>query len=91
MTHISATNEYFYAPLLVARRKISGMRDSLVASSTWRSGFKKSLETYPDFEIIRLEMALPMCDACHMGGRISTLLGRVTGEPYDRTTFEVFA
>jgi hypothetical protein len=73
----------------MTRRKLSGLRDSLVASSTWRSGFKKSLETYPDFELIRMGVALPMCDACHMGGRISTLLGRVSGQPYDRVTFEV--
>lgn len=36
-----------------------------------------------------MDMALPMCNACHMGGRVSTLIGRVGGMPYDRTTFEV--
>lgn len=73
----------------MSRREISGLRDSLVASSTWRSEFKKSLEAYPEFEVVRMEMAMPMCDACHMGGRISTLIGRVEGLPYDRSTFEV--
>ncbi|CCM02373.1 uncharacterized protein FIBRA_04468 [Fibroporia radiculosa] len=80
--------QYFIVPLSVTRRKISGMRDSLVTSSTWRPEFKKSLDTYPDFETFRLDFATPSCDACHLGGRMSTILGRLGGRPYDRDSFE---
>ncbi len=82
-------DDYFSVPLQIARRKITGMRDSLVTSSVWRPEFKKPLETYPDFETIQLDFALPSCDACHLGGRISTRLGRVSGDPYDKLTFQV--
>lgn len=84
-------DQYFAMPLQVARRKITGMRDSLVTSSVWRTDFKKSLETFPEFETVRMEFAVPNCDACHLGGRMSTLIGRVFGEPYDKVTFEVCA
>lgn len=81
--------EYLSVPLQVARRKLSGMRDSLLASSVWRSDFKKALETYPEFTLVRLNFAEPQCDACHLGGRLSTLLGRLSGKPYDEYDFEV--
>ncbi|KAG8217534.1 hypothetical protein J3R82DRAFT_5683 [Butyriboletus roseoflavus] len=80
--------EYLSVPLQTTRRKLSGMRDSLVASSTWRSDFKKVLETYPKFTLVRLKFAIPQCDACHLGGRASTLLGRLSGKPYDEYDFE---
>ncbi|KAF9815309.1 hypothetical protein IEO21_04672 [Rhodonia placenta] len=80
--------EYFSVPLAITRRKITGMRDSLVTSSVWRSAFKKSLETYPEFETVELDFAIPTCDACHLGGRMSTLLGRLSGSPYDNFTYE---
>lgn len=80
--------EYFSAPLHIARRKLTGMRDSLVASSVWRPEFKGPLEKYPNFELVSLEFAVPACDACHLGGRMSTYLGRVSGQPYDRLGFE---
>jgi hypothetical protein len=76
-------------PLQVARRKIIGMRDSLVTSSVWRTEFKKPLETFPGFDTVQMDFAVPYCDACHLGGRMSTITGRVFGEAYDRTTFEV--
>lgn len=75
-------------PLNVARRKIVGLRDSLVASSVWRPDFKKSLETYPVFTLAHLDFAVPACDACHLGGRMSTLNGRLSGTPYDCLGFE---
>ena len=65
------------------------MRDSLVTSSVWRTSFKKPLMTYPEFDTVRMDFAVPQCDACHLGGRMSTLTGRISGEPYDRLTFEV--
>ncbi|KAG9318509.1 hypothetical protein JVU11DRAFT_600 [Chiua virens] len=80
--------EYFSVPLQVTRRKLSGMRDSLVASSVWRSDFKKTLERYPAFTLVQLKFTKPGCDACHLGGRLSTLEGRLSGMPYDEYDFE---
>ncbi|KAF9454514.1 hypothetical protein P691DRAFT_716911 [Macrolepiota fuliginosa MF-IS2] len=79
--------EYFSFPLKVTRRKLSGLRDSLVASSVWRPKFKKALGKYPTFELIPLDFAVPSCDACHLGGRFSTLMGRLGGIPYDKLGF----
>jgi hypothetical protein len=81
--------EYFSVPLRVVRRKLTGLRDSLVTSSTWQPEFKKPLETYPEFDLLPLDFAVPSCDACHLGGRMSTLIGRLSGLPYDRLGFEV--
>jgi hypothetical protein len=58
------------------RRRVLGMRDSLVASSTWRAGFKAALEKYPALHVREMEFSVPNCDACHLGGRKATLLGR---------------
>ncbi|KIJ17435.1 hypothetical protein PAXINDRAFT_10268 [Paxillus involutus ATCC 200175] len=88
LKHVLKEEEYFSVPLQVTRRKLFGLRDSLVASSVWRPGFKKALETYPEFTLVRMTFAIPQCDACHLGGRLSTLLGRVSGEPYDVYDFE---
>lgn len=84
-----SSDVYLSVPLQVTRRKLSGMRDSLVTSSVWRSDFKKVLETYPKFTLVRLDFAIPECDACHLGGRLSTLLGRLSGKSYDEYDFEV--
>lgn len=65
-----------------------GLRDSLVASSVWRPKFKISLERYPNFELTQLDYAVPGCDACHFGGRKSTLVGRLGGVPYDKLGFD---
>ncbi len=70
------------------RRKLLGIRDSLVASSVWKPAFKKGLERYPEFSLIRLDFAVPTCDACHLGGRMSTLIGRLTGSQYDPSGFD---
>lgn len=66
-----------------------GLRDSLVASSVWRLEFKISLERYPKFELTQLGYAVPGCDACHLGGRKSSLVGRLGGTPYDKLGFEM--
>ncbi|KAA1471139.1 hypothetical protein DENSPDRAFT_837066 [Dentipellis sp. KUC8613] len=81
-------NEYFSIPLQIARRKLSEVRDSLIASSVWRPQFKKALETFPQFSLTRLDFSVPECDACHLGGRVSTLIGRLSGDPYSRLSFE---
>ncbi|KAI0273754.1 hypothetical protein BC834DRAFT_855414 [Gloeopeniophorella convolvens] len=78
---------YFAISLNVIRRKISGTRDS-IASSVWRPNFRKALESYPDLTLTRLDFAIPQCDACHLGGRLSTLSGYLKGLPYDELTFE---
>jgi len=84
----SLEEEYFSVPLQVMRRKLSGMKDSLVTSSVWKPEFKKPLEKYPEFQLVRMDFSVPQCDACNLGGRVSTLLGRVSGEPYDKYDFE---
>ncbi|KAH9842621.1 uncharacterized protein C8Q71DRAFT_853161 [Rhodofomes roseus] len=83
-------NQYFSVPLQITRRKLVGMRDSLVTSSVWRTDYKKSLETYPDLEIYQLDFADPGCDACHLGSRMSTRVGRLSGLAYEPDTFESF-
>ena len=85
---ISPTDDYFAVPLQVFRRKLDALRDT-VASSVWRTGFKKSLARYPQFELTKLDFTVPGCDACHLGARISTLVGRLSGQPYDSVTFKV--
>ncbi|KAK0483672.1 hypothetical protein IW261DRAFT_972039 [Armillaria novae-zelandiae] len=81
-------DDYFSVALISARRKLIGLRDSLVASSVWRPEFKKALETYPEFNLFKLDFALPQCDACHLGGRLSTLRGQLGGTPYDPLGFQ---
>lgn len=83
-----ADEQYFSVPLQVMRRKLLGLRDSLAASSVWRPKFKQALERYPELTLVRLDFAVPSCDACHLGGRMSTLLGRLAGSPYATSGFE---
>lgn len=81
--------EYFAVPLQVVRRKLDGLRDSAVTSSVWKSDFKRPLETLPNLELYMLEFAIPECDACNLGSRVSTRCAKVTGAPYDKSTYEV--
>ena len=90
MDGFSAEDSYFYAALSTVRRKIMGMRDSLITSSTWQPEFKRVLEKYPVFGLAEIAFAVPGCDACKLGGRMSKLVGRLSGQPYDRYTFEVW-
>ncbi|KAI0256818.1 hypothetical protein BJV78DRAFT_1167155 [Lactifluus subvellereus] len=78
---------YFSVPFQVIRRKISGTRDS-IASSVWRSEYREALERYPDLTLTKLDFAVPRCDACHLGGRLSTVSGWLKGIPYDNLSFE---
>ena len=80
--------QYFSVPFQVIRRKISGTRDS-IASSVWRRDFREKLERYPDLTLTKLDFAVPHCDACHLGGRQSTVTGWLKGIPYDNLSFEV--
>lgn len=82
-------DQYFSVPLQITRRKLTGMRDSLVAGSTWRPNFRKALDTFPTFELYDLEFTVIGCAACNLGARKSTLQGRLDGEPYDKLTYEV--
>ncbi|KAH6918548.1 hypothetical protein BKA70DRAFT_1247487 [Coprinopsis sp. MPI-PUGE-AT-0042] len=80
--------DYFKAPLAMVRRKLDGLRDSAVASSVWRPDFKKALERFPEFSLTMMDFGVPGCDACHLGGRMSTRKGAVSGEPYNKLGFE---
>ncbi len=71
----------------VLHRKLSGFRDSLVISSVWTSEFKTTLDTYPLCTNEPMRISIPMCDACHIGGRVATISTRLSGKPYDRETF----
>ena len=87
---VAAEDHYFYAALSTVRRKIMGMRDSLITSSTWQTKFKRVLEKYPVLCLMDMDFAVPGCDACNLGARMSRFVGRVSGQPYDRSTFEVW-
>jgi hypothetical protein len=52
--------------------------------------FKRVLEKYPVFSMVEMDFAVPGCDACNLGARMSKMVGRVSGQPYDRSTFEVW-
>ncbi|THH07442.1 hypothetical protein EW145_g3378 [Phellinidium pouzarii] len=80
-------DEYFSIPLTISRRKLADVRDS-IASSVWRPDYKKSLQMYPVFNLTDLDFAIPQCDSCHLGGRLSKFVGRLGGTPYDRKTFQ---
>lgn len=85
---VPCLDEYFSVPLSMTKRKLADLRDSL-ASSVWRPAYKKVLLTYPEFNLHVLDFAIPQCDACHLGGRLSKFVGRLSGDPYDSTTFQV--
>lgn len=87
MEEMLKDEHYFSVPFQVIRRKISGTRDS-IASSVWRRDFKGKLERYPDLTMMKLDFAVPHCDACHLGGRQSTVTGWLKGIPYDNLSFE---
>ena len=84
----SFPEDYFEISMKAVHRKLTDVRDSL-ASSVWRPQFIKSLRTYPEFETAALEVAIPSCDACHLGGRKSTIVARLSGNPYDKDTLTV--
>ncbi|KAF9521116.1 hypothetical protein BS47DRAFT_1335217 [Hydnum rufescens UP504] len=78
-SRISQKDSYFSVPLNMVRRKLSGLRDSLVASSIWKSDFKSTLDYYPEASITPLMTSTPL-------GRVPTISFRVFGPPYDRDT-----
>lgn len=80
---------YFSIPLSVTRRKLSGIKDSLVTSSVWTTKFKRTLELKHNLELVSLEYAVNGCDACRLGGRLATIIARLTGKQYNRETYEV--
>jgi len=88
MKRIMKDEEYFSVPLQMMRNKLCGIRDSTI-SSVWNPSFRKTLEKFPEFSLTTLDFHVPHCDACHLGGRLSTLLGRVYGKPYDKISFNV--
>ncbi|CEL51552.1 putative protein C17H9,06c OS=Schizosaccharomyces pombe (strain 972 / ATCC 24843) GN=SPAC17H9.06c PE=1 SV=1 [Rhizoctonia solani AG-1 IB] len=81
-------DQYFGLSLRALRRKMDGLRDSLVTSSVWTSGFKKALNTHPELDIVDLKFAVSGCGACRISTRLSTFKGSLAGDDYDRDTFE---
>ncbi|KIY72149.1 hypothetical protein CYLTODRAFT_450081 [Cylindrobasidium torrendii FP15055 ss-10] len=81
-------DDYFSTALNTCRRKLNGIRDSSVASSTWRPEFRASLEALPRLNLFKLDFSVPSCDACHFSSRVSTLRGNLSGPLYDRVGFE---
>ncbi|CAE6380669.1 unnamed protein product [Rhizoctonia solani] len=81
-------DQYFGLSLRALRRKMDGLRDSLVTSSVWTSRFKKALNTHPELTIVDLKFAVPGCGACPISTRLSTFKGSLAGDDYDRDTFE---
>lgn len=79
---------YFSVPLTIMRRKLYGMRDSLVTSSIWKPDFKNPLETFPIFRLEQLEFSVPICDACHISKRVATLHGVLSGHRYNSLTYD---
>ncbi|KAG8746925.1 Translation elongation factor 1 beta [Ceratobasidium sp. 414] len=65
-------DQYFGLALRALRRKMDGMRDSLVVSSVWTSSFKKALNSHPELSVSVLEYAVPGCSACRISSRLST-------------------
>ena len=89
VVHRRIADEYFSESLNIMKRKLEGMQDSLVTSSVWRPDFKNALRAYPDLTLAQMEFSIPTCDACHIGGRISTIVGHLSGSRYSRETFQV--
>lgn len=85
---LNRKTEYFVEALSVMRRKLSGIQDSLVTSSVWRNDFKNALRTYPELTLETMTFSLPTCDACHIGGRVSTIVGHLGGSRYNTQTHE---
>ncbi|KAJ7097900.1 hypothetical protein B0H15DRAFT_823224, partial [Mycena belliarum] len=83
MKQLLNTEEYFSVPLKAARRRISGLRESLVGSSRWQPEFIALVEKYPDFEVRDLNIA-PPCDVCRISSRRGCKLGTLSGYPYNR-------
>ncbi|KAB5595707.1 hypothetical protein CTheo_945 [Ceratobasidium theobromae] len=81
-------DQYFGLALRALRRKMDGLRDSLVTSSVWTAEFKEALNTHPELTIFDLEFAVSGCGACRISSRLSTFRGSLSGDDYDRDTFE---
>ncbi|CAE6428594.1 unnamed protein product [Rhizoctonia solani] len=58
-------DQYFGLSLRALRRKMDGLRDSLVTSSVWTSGFKKALNTHPELDIVDLKFAVARVRCYH--------------------------
>jgi len=40
--------------------------------------------------MVQMDSVVPGCDACNLGARMSKVVGRVSGQPYDHSAFEVW-
>ncbi|KAJ7685225.1 hypothetical protein DFH06DRAFT_35238 [Mycena polygramma] len=82
------SEEYFSIPFNVARRRISSLAVSLIASR-WKPSFIALLRKYPVLDINDLPAArvAPKCDACRIKGRRACRLGELSGIPYNPLGF----
>ncbi|KAJ7709876.1 hypothetical protein B0H17DRAFT_1029588 [Mycena rosella] len=87
MRRLLETEAYFSVPLKMARRRISGLRGSLIASSRWQPAFIALLERYPEFELKDLVRISPACDACRISARKGSKKGELSGYEYNRMGF----
>ncbi|QRV85807.1 hypothetical protein RhiJN_13825 [Ceratobasidium sp. AG-Ba] len=71
------------------RRRLDGLKESLVASSAWTAQFKKALDTHPELATSDLGYPTPGCEACRISSRVSTWQGTLSGDYYDQVTFEL--
>ncbi|KAH8833605.1 hypothetical protein DL96DRAFT_1810022 [Flagelloscypha sp. PMI_526] len=85
---LESEDVYFALPYRALQKKLSGTRDSLVASSIWPPDFRGPLETYPGLSIVDLKFAERGCNACKLSSRISTKCARVSGMRYDYYGFQ---
>ncbi|KAJ7452376.1 hypothetical protein B0H11DRAFT_2073150 [Mycena galericulata] len=82
------TEDYFSVPLNAARRRISSLRGTLVASSRWRPDLIALLEKYPDLDMQDLSSSTPACDVCGIKSRRACKFGRLSGFPYESAGFQ---
>jgi hypothetical protein len=97
---LSSANEQYFIPRLdYMRRKLDGLRTSVVQSQIWRREFVKAMQSgsvfaklmvaFPHLHTNYMDELYDGCDACHMSGRMSRFEAILDGHQYDVATFEV--
>ncbi|KAJ7774576.1 hypothetical protein DFH07DRAFT_800109 [Mycena maculata] len=81
------TDEYFSMAFNGARRRISSLRVTLVASSRWEPDFIARLEKYPEFQM-KDSSSTPACDVCNVKSRRGCKIAELSGFPYESAGFE---
>ncbi|KAJ6547605.1 hypothetical protein B0H19DRAFT_1166546 [Mycena capillaripes] len=90
MREMLKNEEYFSIPFNVARRRISILGTSLVASERWTPALIALLKKYPVLDVRDLpSKSLAPCDACRIKGRRGCRVGELSGIPYNPLGFAV--